>query len=63
MKRRLFFFLPIFILVQSCATYHAQYNSKIKSNFFPNETKVTHTFILVGDAGNGVFKDTIDYSN
>lgn len=63
MKRRLFFFLPIFILVQSCATYHAQYNSKIKSDFFPNETKVTHTFILVGDAGNGVFKDTIDYSN
>lgn len=63
MKKRLLFLLPIFHLVQSCATYNAQYNAKIKNDFSPNESKVTHTFILVGDAGNGVFKDTIDYSN
>lgn len=62
MKKGIFFLLPIFILVQSCATYKAQYDSKTKNEFSPNEAKVAHTFILVGDAGNGVFKDTIDYS-
>ena len=63
MKRKLFFLLPIFILVQSCATYKVQYDSKTKNEVDPNESKITHTFILVGDAGNGVFKDTVDYSN
>ena len=62
MKKGIFFLLPIFILVQSCATYKTQYDSKTKNEFSPNEAKVAHTFILVGDAGNGVFKDTIDYS-
>lgn len=63
MKKRIFFLLPIFILVQSCANYKAQYDSKKKSEVEPNNEKVAHTFILVGDAGNGVFKDTVDYSS
>src|SRR3990167_6047126 len=63
MKKGLFFLLPIFILVQSCATFKAQYSTKAKSEFSPNTDKVAHTFILVGDAGNGVFKDTVDYSS
>jgi hypothetical protein len=63
MKKGISFLLPIFILVQSCATYKAQYNSKTKSEFSQNNDKVAHTFILVGDAGNGVFKDTINYSS
>lgn len=63
MKRRLFFLLPIFILVQSCATYKVQYDSKAKNEVDTNEGKISHTFILVGDAGNGVFKDTVDFSN
>lgn len=62
MKKGTLLLLPILILVQSCANYKAQYNSKIKSDFFPNETKVAHTFILIGDAGNGLFNDTINYS-
>jgi hypothetical protein len=63
MKKGLFFLLPIFILAQSCATFKAQYSTQTKSEFSPNNDKVAHTFILVGDAGNGVFKDTIDYSS
>lgn len=63
MKKGLFFLLPIFILTQSCATFKAQYSTQTKSEFSPNNNKVAHTFILVGDAGNGVFKDTIDYSS
>lgn len=62
MKKGIFLLLPVLILVQSCANYKAQYNSKINSDFFPNQTKVAHTFILIGDAGNGVFNDTINYS-
>lgn len=63
MKKGIFFFLPILVLVQSCATYKAQFDSKTKNEVDSNEGKVAHTFILVGDAGNGMFKDTIDYSN
>lgn len=62
MKRNLFFLASLLILVQSCATYKAQYQLKDKSHFSPNETKVAHTFVLIGDAGNGVFKDSVDYS-
>lgn len=63
MKKGIFFLLPLVILVQSCATYKVQYGSKFTSEFTPNDNKIAHTFILVGDAGNGVFKDTIDYSS
>ena len=63
MKKGVYLLLPLFVLVQSCATYNAQYNSKNKSEFYPNESKIAHSFILVGDAGNGVFNDTVNYSN
>ena len=47
--------LLVFILFCSCATKHVQFGSKvpiaIKDNF-DNPTTVSHTFYLIGDAGN-----------
>ncbi|CAN1573166.1 Calcineurin-like phosphoesterase domain, ApaH type [Flavobacteriaceae bacterium] len=57
-----YLFLVAFI-IQSCATYKPQYSSITKQETYPNDKKVAHTFFLIGDAGNGVFKDTIKNSN
>ncbi|WP_192499834.1 metallophosphoesterase [Flavobacterium sp. PL002] len=55
-KNKIFLYLPIVLfLLQSCATKKAQYGSKVETPVPQNEAdtaKVTHTFFLVGDAGN-----------
>ncbi|UQD57424.1 metallophosphoesterase [Flavobacterium sp. K5-23] len=45
----------ILILLQSCATHHAQYGNKTAQAEPQNELdtlKIAHTFFLIGDAGN-----------
>jgi hypothetical protein len=45
----------LLILLQSCATYHAQFGKETKKLITDSATdtsKVTHTFFLIGDAGN-----------
>jgi hypothetical protein len=49
------------LLLQSCATYHAQYGKDIKNPITENDTdssKIAHTFFLVGDAGNANGEET-----
>ncbi|WP_281337292.1 metallophosphoesterase [Flavobacterium eburneipallidum] len=44
----------LLLLLHSCATHHAQYGKKVAANESDNATdslKITHTFYLVGDAG------------
>lgn len=50
-----FGFILIFLVLQSCATHHAQYGKNIKNPITENASdtsKIVHTFFLVGDAGN-----------
>jgi hypothetical protein len=45
----------LLILLQSCATYHTQFGNKGKklpTNSATDTSKITHTFFLIGDAGN-----------
>ena len=55
-------FLKLFFLVlivQSCATYKPQYHSQSMAEPVVGASKIEHTFFLVGDAGNGMFQDSI----
>ena len=50
-----FAFILLMLILQSCATHHAQYGKNIENKIILNETdssKIAHTFFLVGDAGN-----------
>ncbi|MFV5685576.1 metallophosphoesterase [Flavobacterium sp. GB2R13] len=50
-----FGFILIFLVLQSCATHHAQFGKNIKNPVTENASdtsKIVHTFFLVGDAGN-----------
>lgn len=49
-----FSFIFLMLLLQSCATHHAQYGKNIENHVIQNETdssKIAHTFFLVGDVG------------
>lgn len=49
------------LLLQSCATYHAQYGKDAKKLTAENDTdssKIAHTFFLIGDAGNANGEET-----
>ncbi len=53
-KTATYLLLYIFLL-QSCATYHAQYGNKATNKIAINvidTSKLAHTFFLIGDAGN-----------
>lgn len=63
MKKTVLYLLPLITLVLSCATYKPQYSANYKEEIYSNDEKIVHTFFLVGDAGNVVFKDTINDSN
>ena len=60
-----FFFYIAFLLfaVQSCATFQPQYSKDYKEETFPTDKKPVHTFFLLGDAGLGLVKDTVNRSN
>ena len=63
MKKVLPYIILLIIVVQSCATYKPQYDNKYKEKIESNENeKTAHTFFLVGDAGNEVFKDSLNSS-
>ncbi|MFV8325457.1 metallophosphoesterase [Flavobacterium sp. ZS1P14] len=50
-----FGFILLFLLLQSCATHHAQFGKNIKNPLSVNardSAKIAHTFYLIGDAGN-----------
>jgi formamidopyrimidine-DNA glycosylase len=50
-----FVLLVLIVVIQSCATHHTQYGKNIKKHIILNETdssKITHTFFLIGNAGN-----------
>ena len=55
----------LLLILQSCATHKAQYGKDIENHLIQNETdssKISHTFFLVGDAGNaneGKAKETL----
>jgi predicted phosphohydrolase len=55
-RNKIFFgFILLFLMLQSCATHHAQFGKNIKNPVTENATdtsKIVHTFFLVGDAGN-----------
>lgn len=63
MKKAICYFYLLAFLIQSCATFKPQYSSDAKEEMYPNNKKVVHTFFLLGDAGNGLIKDTINDSN
>ena len=41
----------LLLLISSCATYNAQYNKNANQTEAPAKD-ITHTFYLIGDAGN-----------
>lgn len=48
-------FILVFLLLQSCATHHTQFGKNIQNPVSSNpadSSEITHTFFLVGDAGN-----------
>lgn len=50
-----FGFILLFLVLQSCATHHAQFGKNIKNPVTENaidSSKIVHTFFLIGDAGN-----------
>lgn len=50
-----FGFILLFLVLQSCATHHAQFGKNIKNPISQNaidSSKIVHTFYLIGDAGN-----------
>ena len=49
--------------VVSCATLKPQYNKDYKEETFPTDKTPAHTFFLLGDAGLGLVKDTVNNSN
>jgi hypothetical protein len=55
-KNKIYQYLPLFlILLQSCATDHAQFRNNTKNPVIDDATdtaKIAHTFYLIGDAGN-----------
>ncbi len=59
-------YLLLTILLQSCATHHAQYGNKITDRLAINAvdtSKIAHTFFLIGDAGNSdqvISKNTLN---
>ncbi|WP_291138555.1 metallophosphoesterase [Flavobacterium sp. UBA7663] len=63
MKRVIPYVILLTIVVQSCATYKLQYDNNYKEGASSQSGKKIHTFFLVGDAGNGVFKDSLNNSN
>lgn len=63
MTKFLFYLLFSIFVVQSCATLKPQYSKDYKEEIFPKEKKIVHTFFLLGDAGLGLVKDTINNSN
>lgn len=64
MKIKTYFpLLAIAFIIQSCATFKPQYSSNTKQEDYPNDKKVIHTLFLIGDAGNGIVKDTNSLSS
>jgi len=52
---KLFKYITLAIIFQSCATNHSQFGSKAPVNIkndFDNQKSLAHTFYLIGDAGN-----------
>lgn len=52
---KLFKYVAVAIILQSCATNHSQFGNKAPAeikNDFENKKKLSHTFYLIGDAGN-----------
>ena len=50
-----FGFILLFLVLQSCATHHAQFGKNITNPISQNaidSSKIVHTFYLIGDAGN-----------
>jgi len=63
MKRVVPYVILLMIVVQSCATYEPQYDNNYKEEVSSENGKKVHTFFLIGDAGNRVFKDSLNNSN
>jgi hypothetical protein len=63
MVKTLQYFFIFALILQSCATFKPQYNSATNQESFPTDKKVVHTFYLIGDAGNGIFKGVTNNSN
>lgn len=66
MKIKSFFYFIVIIFITGCATYKAQFTSKEKIQK-PNNTKeLSHSFYLIGDAGNsqlGSVSPALEYLN
>lgn len=63
MKKAIFYLFLLTLIIQSCATFKPQYNTDGKNVEYPYDKKIVHTFFLIGDAGNGLIKDTANNSN
>lgn len=53
-KLNFYLFIPL-LMLQACATHTAQYGSDTKKSIVttePDTSKISHTFFLIGDAGN-----------
>ena len=40
------------LFLNSCATYQPQYKDEANDKIFPQVKEISHTFYLIGDAGN-----------
>jgi Calcineurin-like phosphoesterase len=60
MRKIILCFLPILIIIHSCATYKLQQSSDAAQAIYPNDKTISHTFYLIGDAGNETFNTKSD---
>ncbi|WP_298145777.1 metallophosphoesterase [Flavobacterium sp.] len=63
MKKVILILSLLSILIQACATYQPQFNAKYIQDVSKENEKIAHTFFLVGDAGNGLLKDSLPSVN
>ena len=54
------FVLSILFFFGSCATHHKQISTTVNQTPANNDKEISHTFYLVGDAGDTAFGDSTD---
>lgn len=52
------FILFLFVVLSSCASFHTQVDDSVDQNITKPNSKLSHRFFLIGDAGNAAFNQT-----
>ena len=56
--KNIFYFIISILILNACATFKAQYSGERSSNSQKNTSDISHSFYLIGDAGNSELNKT-----